>query len=73
MKLETRKRTIEMADGRRGVRHDLIVVAEDGGDSGMLDLLGGLGTKICGEIRLSDGYGEHYLLIQSKDGKHEIR
>ncbi|KKL08336.1 hypothetical protein LCGC14_2576850, partial [marine sediment metagenome] len=35
--------------------------------------LGGLDTKIYGEIRLSDGYGEHYLLIQSKDGKHEIR
>ena len=69
MKLHTRKRTIETADGRRGECHDLIVVAEDGGDSRMLDLLGAVGTKICGEIRLSDGYGEHYLLIQPKESK----
>ena len=44
--------------------NDLLVIAENEQESKIIDKLGQPGTKFIGEIRLSDDYGEHYLLIQ---------
>lgn len=44
---------------------DVLVIAENAGDSDILDCLGKPGQKIRGQVRLADGYGEHYLLLRS--------
>lgn len=64
MKVVARKRKIGEL-----YHHDLCLVAEDEQESKVLDLLGQPGTTFSGEVRLADGYGEHYLLIQPK---HQI-
>lgn len=65
MKLESRRRT--KPDGSQ--HHDLICIAENETESKIVDLLGQPGTSFIGEIRLSDGYGEHYLLVQPNSVK----
>lgn len=68
MRLELRKR---MHDDRVSYHHDVVLLAETDEESALLDYaLGkhvdpdGLIAKFTGELRLSDGLGEHYLLVQ---------
>lgn len=62
MRIEPRQR---MVDGRLRLKHhDLCLVAESEDESKILGLLGQPGTTLYGEVRLADGYGEHYLLLQ---------
>lgn len=44
--------------------NDLLVIMENEDESKVVDELGQPGTKFIGEVRLADGYGEHYLLLQ---------
>jgi len=44
--------------------NDLVVIFETENESQLIDRFGQPGTKFVGEIRLTDGYGEHYLLLQ---------
>ena len=46
---------------------DLLIIPENEQDSQLIEKLGEVGTKICGEIRLADGYCEHYVLIRAGD------
>jgi hypothetical protein len=62
MKIETRKRN--SGGPLNLVHHDLCLIPEDEEESKMIDLLGQPGSVVRGEIRLSDGYGSHYMLVQ---------
>ena len=66
MRVEVRKRSTMIEGGFTLTHHDLLVIAENQKDSAVLDLLGDVGSRFIGEVRLADGYGEHYLLIQPK-------
>ena len=48
------------------VHADLVVISENEQESRIIDVMGQPGTTFTGEIRLADGYGEHYLLLQPK-------
>jgi hypothetical protein len=41
-----------------------VVIFDTEDESKIIDSLGQPGTKFVGEVRLADGYGEHYLLLQ---------
>ncbi len=59
MKVEPRNRGYGLTD--------ILVIAENKQDSELLNQLGKRGTKVCGEIRLSDVCGEHYVLIHPEE------
>ena len=40
------------------------LVCETQGESAILDSLGKPGDRVCGELRVSDGYGQFYILIK---------
>ena len=64
MRIELRKRT---QDGSLQLSHnDLLIIFEREDESSIIDRFGQPGTTFTGEVRLSDDYGEHYLLIQPK-------
>jgi hypothetical protein len=44
--------------------NDLLIILQSEDESKIIDSFGQPGTKFVGEIRLADGYGEHYLLLQ---------
>lgn len=63
MRLE--KRTFD-----KGKTYEIIAITESEKESQMIDLLGNDFTDrtfipIKGEIRLSDGFGEHYILLRA--------
>ncbi len=67
MKVESRKRGNK--DGTS--YHDIVLISENEEESKILDLLGdrvdadGIIENGEYELRLSDGYGEHYVLLKS--------
>jgi hypothetical protein len=44
--------------------NDLLIIFEKEDESQIIDQFGQPGTKFVGEVRLADGYGEHYLMLQ---------
>lgn len=60
-KLETRK--------FRG-RKFLLIISESEEESKLIDSVMGkkIPTNVRGEITLSDGYAEHYIRLEAKDG-----
>lgn len=65
MKIEIRKRWT-VVNGLRLAHHDLVLLPESEHESQVIDLLGGPDSFIQGQIRLADGYGEHYVLLQPR-------
>ena len=65
MKIETRGRAIVEGENKL-VHFDLVLVAENEDESQKIDCVGQPGTTGTFEIRLADGYGEHYVLLQPK-------
>lgn len=56
-------------EDRTGVMGDsadakIICICESEDEALTVDLLGKPGTKVKGELRLSDGYGEFYILLE---------
>lgn len=64
MKLETRRRITR--EGLKELVHFDLVLLPNKAESKLIDQLGQPGTTFTGEVRLADGYGEHYLLVQPK-------
>jgi hypothetical protein len=65
MKIESRTRWTDK--GTHRLKHyDLLFIAENEEESKALDMLGQPGSFVQGEIRLADGYGEHYLMVQPR-------
>ena len=65
MRIELRSRLEEVNKGDLQLSHnDLLIIMESEEESKMIDLFGQPGTTFKGEVRLADGYREHYLLIQ---------
>lgn len=65
MRIETRKRSTE-DDGFTLTHHDLILIPESEDESRLIDLLGQPESFVQGQIRLADGYGDHYILLQPR-------
>ena len=65
MKIEARTRWTEV-NGLKLKHHDLVLLPEGEFESEFLDLLGDPGSYVQGQVRLADGYGQHYLLIQPR-------
>lgn len=63
MKLESRRRAVQTPHGPL-FHNDLVLIADTEVESLLIDSMGQPGTTFKGEVRLADGYGEHYLLIQ---------
>ena len=63
MKLEARERTA-WVDGLLLQYHDLLLIPESEEESRLIDLLGLPDSYVQGQIRLADGYGQHYILLQ---------
>ena len=61
MRIETRRR---MHEDHMHYHYDLVLLPESVEESKIINLLGQPDTKLTGEIRLADGYGEHYILLQ---------
>ena len=78
MRIELRRRMEPKKPGAVQLSHvDLLVILESEDESQLVDKLGQPGTTFTGEVRIADGYGEHYLLIQPTkvvytDGEREI-
>lgn len=65
MRLEVRRRYEEKKnEDDLQLSHIYLVIIFEKHESEIIDQFGQPGTKFVGEVRLSDGYGEHYLLIQ---------
>jgi hypothetical protein len=68
MRIELRKRfeSKKKESDLQLSHNDLLIIFENEEESRIIDELGQPGTTFTGEVRSSDGYGEHYLLIQPK-------
>lgn len=65
MNIEVRVRGTNV-NGLALTHHDLLFIPDSKKESALLDLLGQPGSYVQGQIRLADGYGEHYMLIQPR-------
>lgn len=50
-----------------GAGNQIIMVCETDEESRTVDILGKPGSKVKGELRLSDGHGEFYILLKPSD------
>ena len=74
MRVVTRKRLRRATDSERVFTYDLCLLSDGEDESGLLDLLGkevppdldGLIVTGTFELRLSDGYGQHYVLLKGE-------
>jgi hypothetical protein len=66
MRIESRKRILRSGGQRQLTHYDLVFISESEDESALFDLLGQPGSTITGQVRLADGYGEHYLLVQPR-------
>lgn len=60
MKVELR----EFKNEDRSPKIMVVLACEDEAESKIVDRIGNIGQNVRGEIRLSDGYGEHYILLE---------
>lgn len=65
MKISVRPRMAKV-NGVRLEYNDLVLVPETAEESEFIDLLGQPGSWVQGEIRLADGYGQHYILLHPR-------
>lgn len=70
MRVELRRR---LHSDHQTYHHDLVCIAEGDEESRLIDTAfgdkvgeDGLIAEFTGQVRLADGYGEHYLLLQPK-------
>ena len=62
MKVENRSRVMDAGT-------QIICVCENETESRIVDLLGKPGSKVKGELHLSDGYGEFYIRLSPDSEK----
>ena len=55
---------VEDRTGIMDAGKQIICVCEDEVDSEIVDILGKPGAKVEGELCLSDGYGEFYIILR---------
>jgi len=55
---------VEDRTGIMGAGIQIICVCENEEESKIMDLLGKPDAKVEGELRLSDGYGEFYIILR---------
>ena len=71
MKVETRTRRTKDEHGYEDIWTDIILIPETDAESRAIDLLGEgkIPTAVKGKIDLSDGYGEHYIILREAGRK----
>lgn len=51
---------------------NIILICEDELESMLVDKLGKIGDRVCGELRLADGYGEFYIRLEPQPKPDEF-